>query len=230
MSSIKYYLIKAVRKVFPLAFLDPVGERGIKKVGHREYIGGLWDEVGSLQFNFLCAQGLRPEHRLLDIACGSLRLGVRAIPYLETGHYLGLDKESGLVAAGLENELPKDVRAQKQPLIVISDAFEFEKLGQRADYAIAQSLFSHLPPKLIHLCFRNLYDVLVPGGVFYATYFEVSTPRENPDTPHDHGYFAYTRDEMLTFGAANGYESRYIGDWNHPRDQRIVEYRKPADR
>jgi len=113
MSSIKYYLIKAVRKVFPLAFLDPVGERGIKKVGHREYIGGLWDEVGSLQFNFLCAQGLRPEHRLLDIACGSLRLGVRAIPYLETGHYLGLDKESGLVAAGLENELPKDVRAQK---------------------------------------------------------------------------------------------------------------------
>jgi SAM-dependent methyltransferase len=230
MSTLKYYLVKAVRKVFPLAFLEPEGDRGIRKIGHREYIGGLWDEVGTLQFEFLRAQGLQPGHFLLDIACGSLRLGVHAIPYLDRGHYLGVDKESALVAAGLENELPRHIREDKEPRIIISDSFEFHKLDQLADYAIAQSLFSHLPPRLIHQCFRNLYDALVPGGVFYATFFEVDQPRDNPDTPHDHGYFAYTRDEMLTFGAANGYESRYIGHWDHPRDQRIVEYRRPSDR
>lgn len=229
MSALKYYAVKAIRIVFPLAFLDPEGDKGIKKVGHREYIGGMWDEVGQLQFQFLCSQGMLPQHYLLDVACGSLRLGVKAIPYLDVEHYMGVDKESGLIAAGLENELPKDVRAAKQPKVLVSDAFEFHKLEQPADFAMAQSLFSHFPPALIHECVKRVYTALVPGGAFYATYFEVDQPRSNPDKPHDHGYFAYTKSEMLAFGAANGFESRYIGDWKHPRDQRMVEYRKPAD-
>ena len=66
------------------------------------------------------------------------------------------------------------------------------------------------------------------GGLFYGTYFEVPVPRKNPDTPHDHGYFAYTRGEMEAFGEQNGFEATYIGDWNHPRGQVVVEYRKPA--
>ena len=33
---------------------------------HREFVGGLWSELGKLQLDFLRAQGLRPDHRLLD--------------------------------------------------------------------------------------------------------------------------------------------------------------------
>ena len=40
------------------------------------------------------------------------------------------------------------------------------------------------------------------------------------------GYFAYTKQEMLAFGEDNGYSAEYIGDWNHPAGQRVVEYRK----
>jgi SAM-dependent methyltransferase len=223
---LKYLFIRAIRKINPLAFLEPEGEKGIKKMGHREYIGGHWDAIGGLQFDFLRSKGLQPESYLLDIACGSLRLGVKAIPYLQPGHYLGIEKESGLVAAGLEQELDKELRASHSPNIVISDAFEFEKLGQKADFAMAQSLFSHLPPVLINLCLKNLLPCLTDDGAFYATYFEVDTPRNNPDKPHDHGYYAYTKSEMLAFGPPNGFTANYIGDWSHPRDQVIVEYRK----
>ena len=129
----KFHIVKAARKIFPFAFLEPEGSRGIKKIGHREYIGGNWDAIGTLQFEFLKSKGLVPQNYLLDIACGSLRLGVKAIPYLETGHYLGIEKEPDLVKAGLNIELDQSIRADKQPKIEISDAFEFEKLGQPAD-------------------------------------------------------------------------------------------------
>ena len=49
----------------------------------------------------------------------------------------------------------------------------------------------------------------------------------NPDTPHDHGYFAFTRAQMEAFGERCGYRSRYIGNWNHPRQQVMVAYERP---
>ena len=52
---------------------------------HREYVGGMWESIGRLQFDFLINQGMKPESILLDIACGCLRLGVHAIPYLNKG-------------------------------------------------------------------------------------------------------------------------------------------------
>ena len=217
---------RRIKKIAPFFFLDPEGDKGIEKVGHRGYVGGLWEEMGSLQFNFLVSKGLKPEHYLMDIACGSLRLGVKAIPYLETGHYLGIEKEQKLIEAALEKELSADMKEEKKPNIVVSDSFEFEKFGQKADFAIAQSLFSHFPPELIHTCFKKLHPHLSDNGVFYATYFRVEESIQNPDTPHDHGYFAYTEEEMCRFGEENGYTANYIGNWDHPRDQVIVEYKK----
>lgn len=222
----KSILKRIIRIVAPFAFLDPEGDRGIAKRGHRGYVGGMWEEIGKLQFDFLLSKGLRPDSHLLDIACGSLRLGVKAIPYLERSHYLGIEKESGLVKAGLEIELGPELREEKQPNIVISSSFEFEKLGQKADFAIAQSLFTHLPSSLIDLCFKNLHPWLEDDGVFYATFFETRRRINNPQTPHDHGHFAYTQAEMRGFGETSGFTADYIGDWNHPRDQVIVEYRK----
>jgi len=49
------------------------GPEGIKAAGHRRYVGGMWEEIGQLQFDYLVSQGLRPEHVFCDVACGSLR-------------------------------------------------------------------------------------------------------------------------------------------------------------
>ena len=94
----------------PETFDDMHGPEGIKKAGHRQYVGGYWDEIGRLQFEYLVSQGLRPHHYLLDIACGALRAGIHFIPYLEPGHYLGIDKEADLIQAGTEKELNPEVR------------------------------------------------------------------------------------------------------------------------
>lgn len=203
----------------------PQGPEGIKAIGHREYVGGLWDEMGRLQFEFLLKNGLEPQHYFLDIACGSLRAGVHFIPYLEKGHYLGMDKESGLIEKGLKEELSTELVKIKEPQLVVSDKFEFDKFSSSPDFALAQSLFTHLPPRIIHLCFRNLLDVAHPDTVFYGTFFETEQQKANPEEPHDHANFKYSRQEMKNFGNENGWSARYIGGWDHPRNQVMVEYR-----
>ena len=200
------------------------GPEGIAEAGHRDYVGGLWDEIGRLQFDFLVSQGLRPDHVLLDIACGSLRAGVHLIPYLEPGHYLGIDKEEELIRAGVERELDPAVREEKRPEFVVSAAFEFDRFTARPDYAIAQSLFTHLPEPLVRLCFARLRDVIQPDGVLFATYFESSRRKRNPRTPHDHAIFRYTRHAMTAFGGRR-WTAEYIGGWGHPRGQVMVRYR-----
>ena len=69
----------------------------VKAGRHRESVGGLWDQIGQLQFDFLVANGLRPEHKLLDIGCGSLRGGVKFVRYLQSGHYFGTDLNGSLL-------------------------------------------------------------------------------------------------------------------------------------
>ena len=99
----------------------PEGRRGIRKLGHREYVGGLWDEMGQLQFDFLLAQGLMPSDVLLDIGCGSLRGGIHFIRYLEPGNYLGVEKEAELLRRGVEVELGTETFRTRRPDLVTSD-------------------------------------------------------------------------------------------------------------
>ena len=201
------------------------GPAGIRQVGHREYVGGKWDEIGQLQFDFLVAQGLRPDHYLLDIACGSLRGGVHFIPYLEPGHYLGIDKEPELIRAGRDEELSATLRDEKRPVLLVDGHFAFDRFGVRPNYALAQSLFTHLPPELIATCLRNLRDVIADDGVFYATFFQsYADSHGNPDQAHDWGRFNYTRDQMERLGRDAGWRMEYIGDWRHPRGQMMLRY------
>ena len=193
---------------------------------HREYVGGMWESIGRLQFDFLINQGMKPESILLDIACGCLRLGVHAIPYLNKGCYLGIDKSEALIVAGLEYELHDAIRREKEPHFVISSTFDFDRFKLEPDFTIAQSLFTHLTSDRIERCFYRISKLLKQKGVFFAPFFEAAVPQENPSESHDHKNFKYTRDEMLNFGKTNGLNAQYIGDWNHPRDQVIVSYYK----
>ncbi len=201
------------------------GEKGINKVGHRNYVGGLWNEIGKLQFDFLVTNGLKPSDIFMDIACGSLRAGVHLIPYLQAGNYLGIDKEQTLIDFGLTNELDNKWLPHKKPEFVISNNFEFNKFSKVPNFAIAQSLFTHLPPSLINSCFKKLSLHFNTDGIFFATYFLSEEKYKNPKKAHDHGIFKYTIEEIKHFGISNGWEVEFIGDWNHPRNQQIVKYK-----
>lgn len=200
---------------------------------HRNYVGGLWDEVGDLQFEFLVSQGLQPEHYLLDVGCGALRGGIRFVRYLDEGHYFGIDIMQDLLNAG-EAELRKLDLLDKRPTLKRVDGFEFGALGRQFDFALAQSVFTHLPLNDIERCLVNMGRALVTGGKFYATFFENPAGKRNL-SPIDHGrvvthfdrdpfHYDYATFEWLCQGT--GLHPRYIGDWNHPRNQRMLLFTK----
>jgi hypothetical protein len=201
----------------------PDGVLGKYLLGHREYVGGLWDEIGKLQFDFMIGQGLRPDHVFLDVACGSLRAGVRLIPYLDHGNYLGLEKEAWLVKAGIAKELGRELYASKAPELVISSSFEFEKFSKRPDFALAQSLFTHLREEDIAVCLSKLRRSVNPGARFFATYFFGADSR-SPGESHACHKFVYTRKQAERLGEANKWKPNYVGGWNHPRGQMMIEY------
>ena len=68
-------MFTAVRQMIQNMRPRPTDEETLTKEGHREFVGGIWEVMGKLQFDFLVKQGLRPNHVFLDIACGSLRAG-----------------------------------------------------------------------------------------------------------------------------------------------------------
>ena len=213
---------KAVLQQF--APLPKQGERAVGGDGPRGYVGGLWHEMGDLQYKFLVEQGLLPEHVLLDVACGSLRLGNRVIPYLEAGNYLGIDIKQDLIEHGKKIELGETLFQIKRPEFVVSGSFEFGKFSKRPDIVIAQSLFSHLIQDEITLCLSNLSNFRKNNTVLYATFNEVDNPVLNPTTSDPHGFFRYTQRQMEDMGRRTGWQMRYIGDWGHPRGQKMVMY------
>jgi hypothetical protein len=186
-------------------------------------VGGLWDEIGKLQFDFLVARGLEPSHVFLDIACGSLRGGLHFIPYLDPGHYLGIDREKRLIDRGLAVEVDPVVVATKRPEFVVSSSFEFNRFSKVPQMSLAQSLFTHLDRPDIALCLANLRAFVAEGHQLFATFFEASVT-EAPGASHSWKAFRYPPDVLLALGERHGWKPVYIGDWQHPRDQKMMQF------
>ncbi len=107
----------------------------------------MWDEIGTLQFEFIRAEGLNPHYRFLDVGCGSFRGGVHFVNFLDAGNYCGIDINGALIDAGVERKLMPVGLDKKVPRgnLLESANFEFGRFGQRFDFALARSLFTHVP-------------------------------------------------------------------------------------
>jgi len=126
---------------------------------HRSTVGGMYAEMGKMQIEMLKEHGLQSNHRFLDVGCGSLRLGVKAIEYLNHSMYCGVDCDEAIVKAGIKEELSPELRA-KNPTFDINQQFDFSPFGEELfDMATAHSVFTHLPPHAIEKCMRSVCSV-----------------------------------------------------------------------
>ena len=199
---------------------------------HRELVGGLWDEIGALQFEFLKGRGLLPSHRLADVGCGALRGGVHFIRYLEPGRYHGLDVNASLLEAG-RRELAAAGLADRAPELIADGGFALSRFGVDFDVALAVSLFTHLPMNQIVRCLAATRAVLRPGAVFYASFFEAPGNPHLAPLPHapggvvtyyDTDPYHYAFAQVQWMAQAAGMAVELVGPWGHPRDQRMLAF------
>src|SRR5438309_10445538 len=104
---------------------------------YRAYVGPPedYDLIAAIAFNLLTTQGLRQHHTLLDVGCGSLRIGRWLIPYLNRGKYLGFEPNEWLVEQGIKRELGEALLEIKRPTFFFS--VYREQLPQRKVYSIS---------------------------------------------------------------------------------------------
>jgi SAM-dependent methyltransferase len=199
---------------------------------HRGMVGGMWEEIGRLQFEFLRASGLKPDHRLVDIGCGSLRGGIHAIKYLDPGNYYGLDINPSLIEAG-RHELRLAGLTNKNPHLALSDRFELGLFRAKFHYLLAVSVFTHLFANHIIRCLAEVREVLAPEGRFFATFFlaphsvHLAPIVHQPGgvkTQYDCDPFHYSLDEIRAMAKLANLSAEIIGDWNHPRAQQMLMF------
>lgn len=207
----------------------------ISNKDHRQFVGGLWDELGKLQLDYLIASGLKPGHKLLDIGCGCLRGGIHFIRYLDEGNYFGLDINQSLITAG-KIEIDEEELSYKKPNLIVDDSFSLGRFGTKFDFMVSVSLFTHLPFNIIVRCLSNVRENLAADGIYYSTFFQAPEPAHlepirqgsgNFFTKYDSDPFHYSTDELFYMAKLAKLKLDIIGDWRHPKNQQMAAFRLP---
>jgi SAM-dependent methyltransferase len=185
---------------------------------YRAYVGPPedYDLIAAMTFSLLTTLGLRQSHSLLDVGCGSLRIGRLLIPYLNRGKYFGVEPNEWLVEEGIKRELGETLVQIKRPTFFFSDS---PKMAAQAkvsfDFALAQSIFSHCGLDLIKGWLSAISRSLAEGGALAATFSpgEEDSPRTGWVYPECVNY----RPATLERAAAEANLRFQILDWKHPR-------------
>lgn len=149
--------------------LRGVGAGDFRAVGHE------------LVQQLMLTAGLRPEHHVLDIGCGSGRLALPLARFLRDGRYEGFDIDAEMIAWCRRSITPRHPNFGFHLLDVANthynpdgamtaDAVGFPYGEARFDIAVATSLFTHLLPASADNYAAEAARVLAPGGTLFATF------------------------------------------------------------
>ena len=186
---------------------------------YKAYVGPplTYDLVSSMQFSLLTAFGLRSFHKLLDIGCGSLRLGKLIIPFLDANNYYGIEPNDWLIDEGFNNELGKDIVSVKSPTFNTSSDFNLAIFNKEFDYLIAQSIFSHASSKQITTCLKQVKKVMKTNGIFLAT-FMLGIDNYSGDEWVYPGCVEYKHSFIINKVREQKLDALKI-NWHHPNNQ-----------
>ncbi|HRK18149.1 MAG TPA: hypothetical protein PK970_04270 [Hyphomicrobiaceae bacterium] len=142
----------------------------LAKGRHRDIVGGRWEETGRVQMALLVDAGLAPQHVLLDIGAGSLRLGCKAVPYLDPGNYWATDMSGALLRKGYDAEITDKARLPREHLVE-DKTFEFVGIPASVTHAIAFAVFTHLPMNFLRRALISVHGRFPKLDLFLFTVF-----------------------------------------------------------
>ncbi|OIT39605.1 PREDICTED: uncharacterized protein LOC109237843 [Nicotiana attenuata] len=139
---------------------------------HHSNYGEPW-AGGRDVFEFLAESAhLTPDSQVLEIGCGTLRVGLHFIRYLNPEHFQCLERDELSLMAAFRYELPAQGLLNKRPLIVRGEDMDFSKFGSGTMYDLiyASAVFLHMPDKLVWVGLERLAGKLKPleGRIFVS--------------------------------------------------------------
>lgn len=194
---------------------------------YRAYVGppSDYDLVTAMVFNITTCMGLRQHHKFIDVGCGSIRLGRVLIPYLNRGNYFGVEPNRWLVKEGIKKEIGRDLLRIKSPTFFFSDTLRNVKDSLQADFAVAQSIFSHCGIDLIEGWLSDLAYHLSDNGALLATFLMDDQDFKGSGWIYP-GCVKFTVPTMEAVAAKHNFDFQLL-DWYHPR-QSWALFSKPG--
>lgn len=139
---------------------------------HHSNYGEPW-AGGRDVFEFLAESAhLSPDAQVLEIGCGTLRVGLHFIRYLKPEHFHCLERDELSLMAAFRYELPSQGLLHKRPIIVKGEDMDFSRFGSGVVYDLiyASAVFLHMPDKLVWVGLERLAAKLKPydGRIFVS--------------------------------------------------------------
>jgi SAM-dependent methyltransferase len=128
--------------------------------------GGDFDLIGRIELGILQMEGLRPTDTVVDFGCGTSRLAVHLIPYLDGGQYIGIDiADSMLVNARMF--IQQRVPVPKCRITWTKQTSEnFTVPDKSVDLICAFSVFTHMEHEDVYRYLVAAKRIVRPGGKF----------------------------------------------------------------
>lgn len=128
-------------------------------------VGGDYQAIGEIEKQLLIHYGLKPDHTVIDVGCGSGRLAKALVPYLTSGRFLGTDVVQDLL----------DYARRDCPLsweFVMVEDIRIPFADDCADFASFFSVFTHLLHQETYCYLLEARRVVRPGGRIVFSFLE----------------------------------------------------------
>jgi len=166
-------------------------------------VGTNGDLEREMQYKFMLSEGLKPEHKFMDLGCGCMRGTIDILDYLKDGNFYGLDVSDKLLTVARER-INKDGLKNKPDLKNNTD-FEFKKYfgDVKFDYILSVSLLTHIYPDDVENLFSSAKGSLNKKGKFYFTIYTL--PEESTiDHKGSIGLIRYRKKWLIDNGLKHG--------------------------
>lgn len=189
-----------------------------KERDYKSFVGPAdkYEMIGQIQFSILKDQGLKEDSKVLDIGCGSLRLGKRLIPYLDENCYYGIEPEIWLVEEALKNEVLEF--EGKRPFFMRDAGFNLANLGLRFDFIFCNSVFIHASLSQVKKCIRAVPKAL--KGKFIFNF--IPGKKDNNNLAWTYPSHVYYKRETIKQILKNNKLSCNFVDYEYPGKQQFV--------
>lgn len=137
-------------------------------------VGGGFEAFGVIESALLRFYGLRPEHSLVDVGCGSGRLAI-PLSRTHTGAYLGTDLVPALLSYAKERCVRPDWRFEAV------DGTTIPAADASADMVCFFSVFTHLLHEQSYVYLEEARRVLKPGGKIVFSFLEFAEAGHWPE-------------------------------------------------
>ena len=170
---------------------------------------GYWKELQSYQLNTLISNGLKPEHKLLDLGCGPLQGGIAYIKYLDSNNYYGVDIRESSINAGIK-QINKYRLTNKNPRIFLANDFGKKELsGIKFNFIWASQILYYFDDEKLNSMMDWLSISLADDGKFLG---DVIGPLHYEFKTREHNWFLHTTDSLTAIAKNFNLKVRNLGE------------------